>query len=323
MEIGGQCVVEVGAVAMWLSGGCGRRSVEGEGGWRGRDLWSAGREAQLGRKKGDRQRGGQKGTETGRSWRCWNRRRSRGPRKWAERGVERPWGQAGMRVVVDEPGKSWVVENCDGGVGPGRRGEWGKSGGKRGSVVQTEKGRLRRWVARTGSCAWGQGGVVDMAGVHCSFFIFVWVSLFVALIFFRSAPSPLRLHRRSSLLSTSLFSRRFVFFVRSCVSAFRYLSSYLSSSASLIPVRPLLSPCVSLSASISTLLSALAGSRLWFLSFSVSSPSLSPSVFFPPFWRNLLVFHSACLFSRSFCPPFPYSSTLRERRALRRLSGGK
>lgn len=133
--------------------------------------------------------------------------------------------------------------------------------------------------------------------------------------FFRSAPSPLRLHRRSSLLSTSLFSRRFVFFVRSCVSAFRYLSSYLSSSASLIPVRPLLSPCVSLSASISTLLSALAGSRLWFLSFSVSSPSLSPSVFFPPFWRNLLVFHSACLFSRSFCPPFPYSSTLRERRA--------
>lgn len=49
-----------------------------------------------------------------------------------------------MRVVVDEPGKSWVVENCDGGVGPGRRGEWGKSGGKRGSMVQTEKGRLRR-----------------------------------------------------------------------------------------------------------------------------------------------------------------------------------
>ena len=58
--------------------------------------------------------------------------------------MERPWGQAGLRVVVDEPGKSWVVENCDGGVGPGRRGEWGKSGGKRGSVVQTEKGRLRR-----------------------------------------------------------------------------------------------------------------------------------------------------------------------------------
>ena len=161
-----------------------------------------------------------------------------------------------------------------------------------------------------------------MAGVHCSFFIFVCVS-FRSAHFFRSAPSPLRLHRRSSLLSTSLFSRRFVFFVRSCVSAFRYLSSYLSSSASLIPVHPLLSPRVSLSASISTLLSALAGSRLWFLSFSVSSPSLSPSVFFPPFWRNLLVFHSACLFSRSFCPPFPYSSTLRERRALRRLSGGK
>lgn len=56
-----------------------------------------------------------------------------------------------------------------------------------------------------------------MAGVHCSFFIFVCVS-FRSAHFFRSAPSPLRLHRRSSLLSTSLFSRRFVFFVRSCFS---------------------------------------------------------------------------------------------------------
>ena len=250
---------------------------------------SAGREAQLSRKKGDRQRGGQKGTEIGRSWRCWNRGRGRGPRKRGERGVEGAWGQAGMRVVVDEPGKSWVVESCDGGVGPGRQGEQGKGWriGKEwremGNSVETEKGRLRRWVARTGSCAWGQGGVVDMAGVHCSLFVVVRVSLFVALIFsdpllpLSASTAVRRFSLSPSLVSPPPFVS-FVFFVRSCVSAFRYLPPCLSSTASLIPVHPLLSPCVSFRFLLAPL-SALAGSHFWFLSFPVSSPSLSPSVF--------------------------------------------
>lgn len=195
-----------------------------------------------------------------------------------------------MRVVVDEPGKSWVVESCDGGVGPGRQGEQGKGWriGKEwretGNSVETEKGRLRRWVARTGSCAWGQGGVVDMAGVHCSLFVVVRVSLFVALIFFRSAPSPLRLHRRSSLLTFSLLG------LPSSFRFFRLLCPLLCFSISLPSFLPLFncfphsrsSPALSVRLSFRFLLaplSALAGSHFWFLSFPVSSPSLSPSVF--------------------------------------------
>lgn len=285
--------------------------MEGEGGRRGGDLRSAGREAQLSRKKGDRQRGGQKGTEIGRSWRCWNRGRGRGPRKRGERGVEGAWGQAGMRVVVDEPGKSWVVESCDGGVGPGRQGEQGKGWriGKEwretGNSVETEKGRLRRWVARTGSCAWGQGGVVDMAGVHCSLFVVVRVSLFVALIFsdpllpLSASTAVRRFSLSPSLVSPPPFVS-FVFFVRSCVSAFRYLPSCLSSTASLIPVHPLLSPCVSLFASFSLLFPLwLALTSGFFLFPSLPRRFLHPSSF-PPSWRNLLVFHSSCLFISLF-----------------------
>ena len=102
--------------------------------------------------------------------------------------------------------------------------------------------------------------------------------------FFRSAPSPLRLHRRSSLLTFSLLG------LPSSFRFFRRLCPLLCFSISLPSFLPLFncfphsrsSPALSVRLSFRFLLaplSALAGSHFWFLSFPVSSPSLSPSVF--------------------------------------------